>query len=88
MRTDRTTTKKPSAAPEKAPKKRGRPVKDVAKVVIKKEPKEEMEGKDPVRAAAARAMWARRRADGTNGRRGGAPKGRTVAKGEEEEEGG
>ncbi len=48
--------------------------------VLGKEPKEETKGKDPVRAAAAKLMWAKRRANGTNGRYGGRPADRTVAK--------
>ena len=36
--------------------------------------------KDPVRAEAARLMWAKRKASGTNGRYGGKPTERTVAK--------
>ena len=72
--------KEPSAAPENLSKKRERPAKGTNQVVIKKEPKEETKGKDPVRAAAARLMWAKRQASGTNGRYGGAPKEGTVAK--------
>ncbi|CAF9941348.1 hypothetical protein IMSHALPRED_002536 [Imshaugia aleurites] len=47
-----------------------------AKKVIKRELGEVARGKDPVRAAAARLVWARRRAGGTNGRCGGLLKGR------------
>lgn len=73
-------SQKPSAAPEKAPKKRGNAAKGASKPTVKKEPKEETKGKDPVRAAAARLMWAKRQANGTNGRYGGAPRDGTVAK--------
>lgn len=45
--------------------------------------------KDPVRAEAARLMWAKRKASGTNGRYGGRPTERTVAKAKKrEKEGG
>ena len=37
-------------------------------------------GKDPVRAAAAKLMWVKRRAKGTNGRYGGRPKESTVVR--------
>ena len=56
------------------------PVKGVDLAVARKEPEEETKGKDPVRAAAAKLMWAKRRANGTNGRYGGRPADRTVAK--------
>ncbi|CAD6593620.1 MAG: hypothetical protein ASARMPRED_007739 [Alectoria sarmentosa] len=80
-------TKEPSAARENLPKKRQRPAKSTNQVVIKKEPKEETKGKDSVRAAAARLMWAKRQASGTNGRNGGAPKEGTMAKAKGKEAG-
>lgn len=73
-------SKEPSAPPENAPQKRGNAAKCVSKLVVKKEATGETKGKDPVRAAAARLMWAKRQANGTNGRHGGAPKDGTVAK--------
>lgn len=42
--------------------------------------KEQATGKNPTRAAAAKLMWAKRKASGTNGRYGGKPTERTVAK--------
>ena len=87
-RTIKPEAKETSAAPQIEPKKRERPAKVAPKPLIKTEPKEETEGKDPVRAAAARLMWAKRQANGTNGRHGGAPKGSTVAKAKGKEEGG
>ncbi|KAL9065170.1 MAG: hypothetical protein Q9161_008414 [Pseudevernia consocians] len=85
----RSETGAPAAAPEDAaPKKRQGPAKVPSEVVVKNEPvEEEMRGKDPVRAAAARLVWARRRAEGTNGRHGGVPRGGTVARGRVEGEG-
>lgn len=48
---------------------------------LKQEPKDHQKSaKDPVRAAAAKLMWAKRKASGTNGRYGGKPTERTVAK--------
>ena len=82
-RTIKSESEEPSAAPEKAPKKGRGPAKGVAETVVKEEPVGEEKGKDPVRAAAARLMWAKRRAKGTNGRHGGAPKGRKGVKVEE-----
>lgn len=73
-------TEEPAAAPvENASKERGVPAKVASEVVAKEEPKGETRGKDPVRAAAARLVWARRQAKGTNGCQGGAPKDGTVA---------
>ena len=76
-----TITKENSTAPENSSKKGKCPAKGTAQAVIKKEKMEETQGKDPVRAAAARLMWAKRQANGTNGRYGGAPMEGTVAKG-------
>ena len=85
VRTFQTVTKEPTPAPLIESRKQGQP----AKAVVKKQSEVETKGKDPVRAAAARLMWAKRQANGTNGRHGGTPKARNVAKGKgKEEEGG
>lgn len=73
-------TKDPPAAPENVPKERERTPEVAPKPDGEKGSAGGPKGKDPVRAAAARLMWAKRQANGTNGRRGGAPKGSTVAK--------
>ena len=81
--------KDPSAGPENVPEKKQRELasKVASKPQVKTEPVGGSRGKDPVRAAAARLMWKRRQASGTNGRRGGAPKGGTVVKAVGEEGG-
>ena len=59
------------------PQKREGAAKSTARTGVEKETEKE---KDPVRAAAARLMWAKRKARGTNGRYGGRPTEKTVAK--------
>lgn len=70
----------PAPAPKKATEKRARSPSPAAAPAAKKRATPAAAAKSEARSASMTATWARRRAQGTNGRHGGAPKASTVAK--------